>query len=308
MEANVLSRPVSSIDALCSAVHVEPSLVRESRALGGLCVCAWKTPWLEGFELPETDELILAYHRGGSSSVRAVWGDSRSRSRSTPGLLSLIPPGHRVAYYTGGQVSFTTVHVSRLALSEVLQLGACELIHERFAFRDPFVASCVDSLLREARLPDRWTPRFVSAVTEALLLHLVRRSPVDGGASRVLSPEARIADLRSRMELNLAGDLSLESLASDTGLSRAHFARTFRQVVGEPPHRYVMVRRIEKAKRLLSESHLALSEIAQEAGFCSQSHLTRVFRTNLGQTPQQYRLSRRETGSASDRLPRGKLV
>jgi AraC-like DNA-binding protein len=69
-----------------------------------------------------------------------------------------------------------------------------------------------------------------------------------------------------------------------------------------------MVRRIEKAKRLLSESHLALSEIAQEAGFCSQSHLTRVFRTNLGQTPQQYRLSRRETGSASDRLPRGKLV
>jgi AraC family transcriptional regulator len=301
MEANALSRPVSSIHALCSAIHVQPSLVRESRALGGLFVCAWQTPWLEGFELPETDELILAYHRGGSSGVRAVWGDSRSRSRSTPGLLSLIPPGQRVSYYTGGQVSFTTVHISRVALGEVLHLGACELIHERFAFRDPFVASCVDSLLREARLPDRWTPRFVSAVTEALLLHLLRRSPADDLTPRVASAEGRIAELRSRMELDLSGDLSVEALAALAGLSRAHFTRTFREVVGESPHRYVMARRIERAKQLLSTGDLALSEIAQEAGFCSQSHFTRVFRTHLDLTPQQYRLRRRETGSASDR-------
>jgi AraC family transcriptional regulator len=306
MDAHVLNRPVSSIHAMCSAVHVQPSLIRESRALGGLSVCAWQTPYLEGFELPATDELILAYHRGGSSSVRAVWGDSWSRSRSTPGLLSLIPPGHRVSYFTGGEVSFTTVHVSRVALGEVLHLGASELIHERFAFRDPFVASCVDSLLREARLPDRWTPRFVSAVTEALLLHLLRRSPVDDRASRAPSPETRIADLRSQIELNLAGDLSLEALASQAGLSRAHFARSFRHLVGESPHRYVMARRIERTKHLLSVSHLALSEIAQEAGFCSQSHFTRAFRASLGQTPQQYRLSCRETGSVSDRSAREK--
>ncbi|MDB6102206.1 MAG: helix-turn-helix transcriptional regulator [Gammaproteobacteria bacterium] len=289
MEARSVIRPVRAIDALSSAVHVGPILVRESRAFGGLCVCAWKTPWMEGFELPETDELILAYHRGGSHEVRALWGDSLSRSRSTPGLLSLIPPGHRVAYHTGGEVSFTTLHISREALHEVLHLGTRESIHERFAFRDPFVASCIDSLLREARVSDRWSPRFVSAVTEALLLQLLRNSPAEPEVASVPSLETRIAAVRSRLDGNLAGDLSVKALAAEVGLSRAHFARAFRQVVGDSPHRYVMRRRIERAKQLLTESHLALNEIAQEAGFCSQSHLTQIFRTHLGLTPQRYR-------------------
>jgi AraC family transcriptional regulator len=297
MEASANMRPVRAIDALCSAVHVAPSLVRESRAFGGLCVCAWKTPWMEGFELPETDELILAYHRGGSHDVRSLRGDSVSRLRSIPGLLSLIPPGRPVAYYTGGEVSFTTVHISRMALNEVLDRGARESIHERFAFRDPFVASCVDSLLREAvRVSDRWSPRFVSAVTEALLLHLLRNSPAESPLPAVSSPEARIAEVQAKVDANLAADLSLNVLAEEIGMSRAHFARTFRQVVGESPHRYVMSRRIEHAKQLLSQSHLELNEIAHEAGFCSQSHFTQIFRTRLGVTPQQYRQQHRREG------------
>lgn len=293
MEATANMRPVRAIDALCSAVHVAPSLVRESRAFGGLCVCAWKTPWMEGFELPETDELILAYHRGGSHDVRSLRGDSVSRLRSIPGLLSLIPPGRPVAYYTGGEVSFTTVHISRMALNEMLDRDARESIHERFAFRDPFVASCIDSLLREAAgISDRWSPRFVSAVTEALLLHLLRK-PAASPLPAVSSPEARIAEVRSKVDTNLAADLSLNALAAEIGMSRAHFARTFRQVVGESPHRYVMSRRIEHARGLLSQSRLGLSEIAHEAGFCSQSHLTLIFRTRLGLTPQQYRQQHR---------------
>jgi AraC family transcriptional regulator len=252
-------------------------------------VCAWKTPWIEGFQLPETDELILAYHRGGSREVRSLRGDSPSRTRSVPGLLSLIPPGRAVAYYTGGDVSFTTVHVNRAALNEVVDRGARECLEERFAFRDPFVASCIDSLLREALVSDRWSPKFVRAVTEALLLHLLRssQSPLESPAES--SSEARIAEARSRIDANLTADLSLETLAMEVGLSRAHFARAFRRVVGESPHRYVMDRRIEYAKRLLSQSHLALNEIAHEAGFCSQSHFTQIFRSRLGLTPQQYR-------------------
>jgi AraC family transcriptional regulator len=282
-------RPLRGIDALSSAVHAAPSLARESRVFGGLCVCAWKTPWIEGFELPQTDELILAYHRGGSHEVRALKGDSPSRVRSIPGLLSLIPPGHAVAYYTGGDVSFTTVHVSREALTEVVDREARESLVERFAFRDAFAASCVDSLLREALVPDRWTPRFVRAVTEALLLHLLRSSQIPLAAPAVSSSEARIAEARSKIDANLAADLSLETLAMEVGLSRAHFARTFRRVVGQSPHRYVMNCRIEHAKRLLSQSRLALNEVAQESGFCSQSHLTQIFRLSLGVTPQQYR-------------------
>jgi AraC family transcriptional regulator len=252
-------------------------------------VCAWDTPWLDSFELPQIDELILAYHRRGSHEVRRQQGDVLSRTRSIPGLLTLIPPGYAVAYHTGGRVSFTTVHVSRTALDEFLRLGADLPVHDRFAFRDPFVSSCVDSLLREARIEGRWGARFVSALTEALLLHLLRDSPSGAQPDDLKSSEARIAEIQSRIEANLTGNLSLARLAEEAGLSRAHFARTFRQIVRESPHRYVMKRRIEHAKRLLSESRVELKEIAHEAGFCSQAHLTHSFRIHLGMTPLQYR-------------------
>ncbi|HEY3658986.1 MAG TPA: AraC family transcriptional regulator [Steroidobacteraceae bacterium] len=289
MRTSTEIKPFRAIEALASAVHVGPSLIRESRVFGGVCVCAWDTPWLEGFELPESDELMLAYHSRGSHDVRRQQGALLSRNRSIPGLLTLIPPGHSVAYHTGGHVSFTTLHISRTALGEFLRSGADLPAHDLFAFRDPFVASCVDSLLREARVPDRWSPRFVSAVTEALLLQLLRHTPSEPDPGNAKSLETRVAETQSRIDANLAGDLSLETLAEEAGFSRAHFARVFRQVVNESPHHYVMNRRIEHAKDLLTGSTAALKEIAHEAGFCSQAHLTHLFRTRLGLTPQQYR-------------------
>jgi AraC family transcriptional regulator len=277
---------------MASAVTVGPTLIRESRVFGGVCVCAWDTPWLEGFELPETDELILAYHSRGSHDVRRLQGASFSRNRSIPGLLTLIPPGRSVAYHTGGRVSFTTIHVSNAALGVFFQSGIELPVHDRFAFRDPFAVSCIDSLLREARVPDRWSPRFVSAVTEALVLHLVRQAPASRPAETVL-PEQKIAESRARIDADLGGNLSLARLAADADLSRAHFARVFQHVVHESPHRYVMRRRIERAAELLAHSDVGLREIAQDTGFSSQAHLTQLFRTRIGLTPQQYRRKRR---------------
>jgi AraC family transcriptional regulator len=177
--------------------------------------------------------------------VRRQQSGVLSRSRSIPGLLTLIPPGHAVAYHTGGRVSFTTLHVSRAALGKFLRGGTDLPAQDIFAFRDPFIASCVDSLLREARIPDRWTPRFVGALAEALLLQLLRRSITTEITSIQKSPEARVSEARSIIDSNLTGDLSLERLAEEAGISRAHFARLFRQVVKESPHHYVTSRRLE---------------------------------------------------------------
>ena len=86
MRTSTEIKPFRAIEALASAVHVGPSLIRESRVFGGVCVCAWDTPWLEGFELPESDELMLAYHSRGSHDVRRQQGALLSRNRSIPGF------------------------------------------------------------------------------------------------------------------------------------------------------------------------------------------------------------------------------
>jgi AraC family transcriptional regulator len=88
---------------------------------------------------------------------------------------------------------------------------------------------------------------------------------------------------------HLSQDLSLETLAMQTGFSAYHFARLFRQTMGESPHQFVLQLRLEKAQRLLRETELPLAHVALESGFANQSHLTRIFKRRLGLTPRAYR-------------------
>ena len=83
--------------------------------------------------------------------------------------------------------------------------------------------------------------------------------------------------------------ISLAELARACKLSPGHFARAFRQTTGQPPHRWLMVQRIEKAKQLLVDSTLSLAQIAQKCGFADQSHFTRVFAQLVQSSPGQWR-------------------
>jgi AraC family transcriptional regulator len=70
---------------------------------------------------------------------------------------------------------------------------------------------------------------------------------------------------------------ALAALADATGYSKAHFVRLFRRTTGTSPHRYVLQRRLEQARRLIATSTLPLAEVATATGFSSQSHLNSAF-------------------------------
>jgi AraC family transcriptional regulator len=78
--------------------------------------------------------------------------------------------------------------------------------------------------------------------------------------------------------------LSLADLARIACLSPYHFSRSFKQAVGLGPQRFVMERRIQRAKTLMRRSRQPLALIALEVGFNDQSHLTQVFRRATGMT------------------------
>ena len=71
--------------------------------------------------------------------------------------------------------------------------------------------------------------------------------------------------------------------------SPAHFARLFRQATGQTPHQYVIMCRIERAKRLLTETEWPIIEIGHQVGFTDQSYFTAVFRKHVATTPNAYR-------------------
>jgi AraC family transcriptional regulator len=125
---------------------------------------------------------------------------------------------------------------------------------------------------------------FCAHVTQQYAPSLVPIKKYRGG----LAPwqKRRVVDL---LRENMDGQIGLLDLANECGLSISHFSRSFRQSFGTPPHRYLILQRIEKAKSLLSGSAFALPDVALEAGFSDQASFCRAFKSIVGIPPGQWR-------------------
>lgn len=94
--------------------------------------------------------------------------------------------------------------------------------------------------------------------------------------------------LMELIESNLDGELRLSNLAEECGLSVSYFTRSFKRTFGVSAHRYLIARRVERAKILLKSSSAPLSEIALESGFADQAALSRTFRAVVGTSPKRW--------------------
>ena len=91
------------------------------------------------------------------------------------------------------------------------------------------------------------------------------------------------------MHDNFGREIAVEEIASAAYLSEYHFARFFKQISGVTPHVYLANLRLERARKLLAETALPISEIASLVGYQSQSHFTKMFKSVTGVTPRAYR-------------------
>jgi AraC family transcriptional regulator len=98
---------------------------------------------------------------------------------------------------------------------------------------------------------------------------------------------AQARNVIDHIEQNLDRDLRLVDLAEIAGISRAHFARGFRNAMGMSPHGFVLHRRLNRAAHLLRKRDLAIQEIADLCGFADAAHLTRSFKSRFGVPPSR---------------------
>ncbi len=101
-------------------------------------------------------------------------------------------------------------------------------------------------------------------------------------------PQSQLERVIDYMKANLTQDLSILDLATLTGMSESHFSRGFKQSVGIAPYQYLIRERVERAKQLLKQQAVSISDIALDCGFANQTHLTKVFRQMTGMTPKAY--------------------
>jgi AraC-like DNA-binding protein len=160
---------------------------------------------------------------------------------------------------------------------------------------DPIARHLLLSLMPGLSKPEDAFSVFVDHVALALVTHVARAY---GGMRNIPNvPRGGLAPYQERrakelLRANLNGEISLERLAAECGLSVRHFARAFRTSTGVPPHRWLMQQRVEQAKALLHDSAMPLSDVALACGFADQSHFTRVFTAMVGASPGAWRRMR----------------
>ena len=109
------------------------------------------------------------------------------------------------------------------------------------------------------------------------------------GASRDPRLLRRLLRAKDRMDAASHEDWPVPRLARVSGVSEAHFARSFKEAFGLPPHRYLLTRRIERASALLRDTDLPIIEIAFGTGWNSLGTFGRTFRDVTGESPSALR-------------------
>ena len=131
------------------------------------------------------------------------------------------------------------------------------------------------------------TQLYFDTIRQAMLDRIVLRHasrPIKRGFSEILVP-AKARRVIDYIESNLTCDLQLVELSAVVGISRSHFARSFRNTIGMAPHTFVLQRRLARAVELLIPRKLSVREVAKRCGFADQAHLTRVFKSRFGHPP-----------------------
>jgi AraC-like DNA-binding protein len=107
----------------------------------------------------------------------------------------------------------------------------------------------------------------------------------NSSANRDLQLLRRLLRAKDRMDGSPQEDWPVSRLARVSGTSEAHFARSFRDAFGVPPHRYLLTRRIERAAALLRDTDVSVTEIALQTGWNSLGTFSRTFRDVTGESP-----------------------
>jgi AraC family transcriptional regulator len=161
----------------------------------------------------------------------------------------------------------------------------------QYAAFDPVIWHLGRALRGELRRDGRLDSAYLTSVATILSRHLLStyatavRIPFENGGL----PRFKLKRAIEYVHENMVDDISFRDVAAHLRMSAYHFARMFKQSTGESPHRYIVRCRIERAKALLSEARLPISDVAFEVGYKSQSHFTTCFGRLTGVTPAAFR-------------------
>jgi len=210
--------------------------------------------------------------------------------------VSIIPAGqpHQVKWQRPAEV--TVFLLSPAFVREVAhesKMGHVEIAEEYCAL-DPLIWHLGREVRMQLRGRRRLDETYLQSVATVLAYHLLTTYASNPGRARESNglPCYKLRHAIQYIRDHLDKDISFHDIAAHLKMSAYHFARMFKHSTGDPPHQYIVRCRINRAKELLAETSLPITDVAFEVGYKSQSHFTTCFRRFVGVTPAAFRAGR----------------
>ncbi len=231
----------------------------------------------------------VCMHIGGPAATRRSLDGKTQQRIQQAGDFDVIPLGMAGHWRNEGAIELLLIEIEqdfadRIGDQDVSGRG----IGPGLKIRDPHLRQLALALMADNSASQGAARLYRESVMTALVARLMvlqsEGAPAeDAGRDRfTFIQQRRLAEF---IEANLADDLSLAALADLAGYGLSRFKTLFRNSFGCTPHAYVLQRRVDRAKRLIEDGALPLSQIALEAGFSHQSHMAGAFSRFLGITP-----------------------
>jgi AraC family transcriptional regulator len=235
---------------------------------------------------------------GASPSAQA--SDDEVAGEIAAGSALLAAPGDALQASSAGRAEFVAVTFSSVyvldsaARARLTRADSLVTFRARAALDDSRLARLARDLADELLEEVDGQELVVGAIVEHALVHLLRRYANVRRPEHMELSRAGLVDRRIRLAVELMHahmhrELSLEEIAAAAHLSPFHFSRLFKKLTGSTPHAYLAALRAARARDLLSETDLSVTEIGARVGYMSSSHFSKAFRQSTGISPRAYR-------------------
>jgi len=246
---------------------------------------------------PCVPEIVLALPLRADQNNAWDWdmGDGWRHDSAAPGKMLLMPPDCPSHWHVKGARQLLVLTVATSTVSNILGLHTSGKLHEMLrplterTWSDELVSQLMLHLWQSAAGRCATDRVLADGALVTLVAQLAGRAGAQLAPSRLVAlPAWRLQRVCDYVDAHVHEPISVYGMAAAAGLSVRHFARVFRQEMGETPHRWLTARRLARAAELLRQGHMPLAQIAQSCGFAGQSHFCKCFRQLTGQTPRRW--------------------
>jgi AraC family transcriptional regulator len=243
---------------------------------------------------PGGDSVLIAIHIGAPAKLSCRRDGTNYAGTAVHGDIDIIPANtpSRWEMHDENDNSLLLIlppALLRIVANESGLNGARVEIRNRFQIRDAELETLGWAMKREMEFGCPSGRLYLDGLALAAASRVVaRHSSVARQKENLNNGLAgrRLKQVLAYIEEQLEEDISLAQIADVAGISASHLNALFRLSMGIPVHRYLIQRRVDRAKELLTRDHLSMAEIAASAGFAHQSHMARHMRRELGLAPR----------------------